>query len=170
MSLASQAAASRDATFGDMCEAAAVQTAENVYSEATTLNANLGSGVAITSIPITPNLGSTIANGVVINVGGETAVVATSGGTSGASAITVLSFTPTRAHFIGETVSPPTPVSHALRAALAIGVLNGASAYQANPYRARFAWACAVLGDTNATADATILSHVSAVWNDIAGA
>lgn len=170
MTLATQAAAANDPNFQDKCEAAAIQTAENVYSEATTLNANLASGVAITSIPVTPNLGSTIANATAVSLGGEIAIVATGGGASGAAALTVLSFTPVRAHLTGEVISPPSPVGHAARAQLAMNVLNAASAYQANPYRARFAWACAALGDTNATADATILAHISSVWNDLAGA
>lgn len=163
MSLASETAAARDTVFQDMCGMAAAQTAVNVYSEATTLNANLVSGTAITSIPVTPNLGSGITAGTVIAINGDTFVATTTA--SGASAIGCNSQAPSKSHFVGEFVTPPSPVSHAVRAQLATKVLNDPESY-----RLRFAWACASQGDTSATPDVTIINHVSAVWNDIAGA
>lgn len=163
MTLATEVAAARDTVFQDLCGMAAAQTAVSVYSEATTLSGNLVSGTAITSIPISAALGSGIAAGTVISVGGETFVATAT--LAGATAISCNSQAPTRAHYVGEVVTPPTVAGHGLRAQLATSILN-----DPEHYRARFAWACASLGDTSATPDATILNHVSSVWNDIAGA
>lgn len=163
MSLQTEATAAKDGLFISMCQAAAVETAQNVYTEATTLNANLQSSVAVTSIPVTPNLSASIATGTVISVGGEDAVATAT--SSGASAIGCAAFTPARNHTIGELVSPPAPSNHATRAVLATNVVR-----TPDTYGPLFAWQCAAQGDTNGTADGTIRGHVSAVWNTIAGA
>lgn len=163
MTLASEAAAAKDGLFISMCEAAAVEAAQSVYTEATTLSANLVAGTAITSIPVTPNLVANIAAGAVISVGGEDFVATAT--SSGAAAIGCNSKAPASNHVTGELVTPPAPSNHGIRAQLATNVVRAPDVY--GPL---FAWQCAAQGDTNATADATIRGHVSAVWNTIAGA
>ena len=163
MTLATEGAAAKDGLFISMCQAAAVETAQNVYTEATTLAANLVAGTAITSIPISAALGGAIAVGTVISVGGEDFVATAT--SQGATAISCTSKAPANNHVAGELVTPPSPSNHAARAQLATNVVR-----TPDTYGPLFAWQCAAQGDTNQTADGTIRGHVSAVWNTIAGA
>lgn len=166
MTLATQATTARDAGFQDRVEAAAVATARNVYSEATTLAANVASG-ANTQVTVTPNLSATIAAGVVVAVGGETFVVGTGGAASGQGVIPCATGTTfTRAHLIGELVSPPSLANHAARAVLATNVERAP-----DQYRSVFAWLVSTIEDGNLSATDTAISNdVSAVWNGVAGA
>jgi hypothetical protein len=119
----------------------------------------------VTTLPCTPNLSSTIAAGVVINLGSDLFTVAAGGAASGASTIPVNSVTPAKVHLVGETLTPPTPVAHSSRIAYARNVLNDPNSYAAN-----FTAAVAAQGVTSVSTDAVISSTVSAVWNALAGA
>lgn len=142
MSLQTEAAAARDATFRDMVEAAALEAAQNVFTEATKLSVNIASGTAVTSIPITPALAAAITSGTVIAVDGDL-FTATGTNNSGATAIGVTSKATTRDHRIGELVIPPTISNHVSRANLANGL-----AVTPDSARERFVWLLAGLGDT----------------------
>jgi hypothetical protein len=164
MSHASQALAANDGAFQARCEAAAENAARNIYNEVTTLNGNLQATVAVTTIPITPNLSSPIAAGTVISVGGEDAVATLTA--SGASAIGCASFTPTRNHVLGDVVSPPTIAGHVARAQLAVNFVRAPDFY-----KQLFTWGVAVIEDGNLSAtDAAIDNDVSSIWNVLAGA
>jgi hypothetical protein len=163
--LGAQTNAANDPTFLAAVQDAIVQTAINVYSEATTLLSNLQQGVAVTSVVVTPALSSGIGSGTVLAFAtGDTCV--TNGTTSsGSQTITVNSFTPTRTHLSGEAVSPPAPSNHIFRASYANKVLNNPTGYAV-----LFAYACASQGADKTSSDSTIINTVSSVWNALAGA
>lgn len=163
--LAAQADAAVVAAFIARVGVGAAASALNIYTEATTLSANLQSGVAVTSIPISAALGTAIAATTVVLVGNEAAVVAVGGAAQGATAIPVAAFTPTRVHVVGEFVSPPTVAGHAGRAGLAAAVANASATYAP-----RFAEALASLGIDNGSNDTAIQNGLASVWNVVAGA
>ena len=158
--------AAADTSFVARVQDAIVQSAIAIYAEATMLSAHLQAGVAVTSLPLAVNLGSTIAAGTVVLVGGDDpAVVAVGGAPSGAPTIPVTAFTPKRLHVVGEPVSPPTVAGHAVRSGFANAVLGSPARYAS-----LFASALASQGIDKNSLDSDITNMVASVWNPLAGA
>ena len=161
--LQQQTVAAQDGTFQQMVRDAIVQTAINVYSEATTLSANIKTGATSVSIPLSVALAAAIPANTTIHVGGEL-FVSTAGAAQNATSIPTTT-TAAMDHIIGESVSPPSVSNHTARAVFARLVLNNPEAWTP-----AFAAACASAGLTNASTDAAVSNEVSAVWNAMAGA
>lgn len=161
--LLNQTNASRDGGFQAAVRTAIVSTALNVYSEATTLNANIKAGATNVSIPLSFALGSAIVANTTIRVGSEMFTCA-AGASSGATSIPTTT-TAANDHVLGEPVSPPSLANHTARATLARLVINNPDAWVA-----AFSAACASAGLDNTSSDTAINNQVSAVWNAMAGA